>query len=462
MFSSRFSIRGADAPAGGLHRRWLLLGLLGVAALLFGAVLPRGGVQAQSADQATTLRVSLDQLLAEHADLAMLAMQKGYDGAADFQAAADQLTKNTNDLTQAIGSVYGQDAATKFNQLWTQHIGFFVDYTQALKANDAAKKQQALQNLAGYKTQIGAFLSGANPNLPDATVQSVFQTHIDELIGQIDAYAAKNYSQAYTLFDQAHNHMFMAGDALAAAIVKQMPSKFPGSSTSAAANLQLSLDQLLSEHANLAVIAMQKGFDGAPDFQAIAGQLTKNTSDLTQAIGSVYGAGAANQFNQLWTQHIGFFVDYTQAVKANDSAKKQQALQSLAGYKGQIAGLLSGANPNLPNADVQTLFQQHIDQLTGALDAYAGKNYAQVYTLFQQSHDHMFMAGAALAGAIAKQMPSKFPATGMAAMQMPATGSGGLAGNDGAQGRLLGLLAVALAALGVAVGGLTLTRRPSR
>jgi hypothetical protein len=191
-----------------------------------------------------------------------------------------------------------------------------------------------------------------------------------------------------------------------------------------AANLRFSLDQLLSEHADLAVIGMQKGFDGAPDFQAAAAQLSKNTDALSGAIQSVYGADAANQFKTLWTNHIGFFVNYAQAVKASDTAKKQKALSDLAGYKGQIAALLSGANPNLPDAAVQQLFQQHIDQLTGALDAYAAKDYAKAYTLFDQSHAHMFMAGNALSGAIAKQFSQKFPAT---AVQMPNTGTAGLA-----------------------------------
>ena len=79
--------------------------------------------------------------------------------------------------------------------------------------------------------------------------------------------------------------------------------------TSPAADLRVTLDRLLSEHADLAIVAMQKGYDGAPDFAMAAAQLDKNTTDLTKAIASVYGDAGGMKFQQLWKAHIGMFVD---------------------------------------------------------------------------------------------------------------------------------------------------------
>ncbi len=84
--------------------------------------------------------------------------------------------------------------------------------------------------------------------------------------------------------------------------------------TSPAADLRVTLDELLGEHALLAMFATQKGYDGAPDFEAIAGALDQNGVDLSEAIGSVYGDEAGTKFldgGLLWRDHIGFFVDYT-------------------------------------------------------------------------------------------------------------------------------------------------------
>ena len=53
-----------------------------------------------------------DQVLAEHAFLIVQVMRTGLTPGPEFNAAADTLDANTNDLVAAIGSVYGEAAAT--------------------------------------------------------------------------------------------------------------------------------------------------------------------------------------------------------------------------------------------------------------------------------------------------------------------------------------------------------------
>jgi len=66
-----------------------------------------------------------------------------------------------------------------------------------------------------------------------------------------------------------------------------------------AVDLRAALDSILSEHAYLAVITMQKGIDGSKDFKAAAGQLGENTDELSAAVGSVYGEEAGKQFQMI-------------------------------------------------------------------------------------------------------------------------------------------------------------------
>lgn len=68
------------------------------------------------------------------------------------------------------------------------------------------------------------------------------------------------------------------------------------STTSPATDLRVTLDKLLGEHAMLAQFATQKGLEGKPDFQAIAGALDQNSVALGDAIGSVYGDEARETF----------------------------------------------------------------------------------------------------------------------------------------------------------------------
>jgi hypothetical protein len=47
-----------------------------------------------------------------------------------------------------------------------------------------------------------------------------------QLKGQIDAYAAGDYEDAYNLVRRAYAHMIMTGDMLSGAIVQQNPEMF--------------------------------------------------------------------------------------------------------------------------------------------------------------------------------------------------------------------------------------------
>jgi phosphoglycolate phosphatase-like HAD superfamily hydrolase len=175
---------------------------------------------------AADLRATLDRLLGEHA---ILATQKGYDGEPDFEAVAAALDENGVELAQAIGSVYGDEAADQFLDgpaLWRDHIGFFVDYTVGLAKKDKAAHWEAVENLTGYTGAFSGFLAGAT-GLPQDALQESTTEHVMQLKGQIDAYAAGDHEEAY-LFRQAYEHMIMTGDTLADAIVAQKPGEFGG------------------------------------------------------------------------------------------------------------------------------------------------------------------------------------------------------------------------------------------
>jgi hypothetical protein len=182
------------------------------------------GVTSPAAD----LRSTLGTLLGEHALLAMFATQKGYSGDKDFDAIGAALDANSVDVAEAIASVYGEEAGQKFldgDALWRDHIGFFVDYTVALAKKDKAGQDKAVTDLMGYVEAFSAFLSEAT-GLPQDALRESISEHVTQLKGQIDAYAAGDYEQAYTLAREAFAHMVMTGDTLAGAIVKQSPEKF--------------------------------------------------------------------------------------------------------------------------------------------------------------------------------------------------------------------------------------------
>lgn len=176
--------------------------------------------------KAADLRTVLNNLETEHVALASAATRAGFDGSPMFPAAAASLGKNTDDISAAIGSVYGDAAAAKFKEIWASHIGFFVDYTVAAKGGDKAGMDKAVQNLNGYVEAISTFLSGANPNLPKDAVAQLITEHVGLLKGAVDAHGAGNYAESYAKQREADKQIGTIADTLAGAIVKQMPEKF--------------------------------------------------------------------------------------------------------------------------------------------------------------------------------------------------------------------------------------------
>ncbi len=179
-----------------------------------------------TATKAADLRVVLNALEREHVDLASQATRNGFDGSPAFAPSAAQLDKNSNDIADAVGSVYGPDARTKFYAIWKSHIGFFVNYTVAAKSGDQAGMAKAVTDLNGYNDAISDFFSGANPNLPRDAVHQLIATHIGLLKGAVDAYGAKDYAKSFDQEHQANVQIGTIADAISGAIVKQYPAKF--------------------------------------------------------------------------------------------------------------------------------------------------------------------------------------------------------------------------------------------
>ena len=363
-----------------------------------------------SATPAAGLRVGLNALLSEHVYLAAAATNAALGGRqAEFEAAAAALDANSVDVARAIGSVYGPDAEQAFLPLWRKHIGMVVEYTVGAATGDRARQEKAVNDLVGYTQDFGAFLSGANPNLPKAVVADLVKHHVLTLKAVIDAQAAKDQDRIYTALRTGAGHMQMIADPLAGAIAKQFPDKIAGAPDSPAASLRTALNLALREHVYLASAATGAALAGRDaEFKAAAGALDANSVAIAKAIGSVYGPDAEKAFLPLWRKHIDMVVDYTVGKATNDRAKQDRAVSDLIGYTQDFGAFLSGANPNLPKAVVADLVKHHVVTLKDVIDAQAAKDHARAFVAERTGAGHMQMIADPLAEAIVQQFPDRF------------------------------------------------------
>lgn len=177
-------------------------------------------------NKAAGLRVVLNNLEAQHVDLASAATRAGFDGSPMFEASAAALDSNSVALSKAVGSVYGAEAEAKFLEIWRSHITFFVNYTVAAKGGDQAGMDKAVSDLNGYVSAISDLLGGAT-GLPKEAVASLVTEHVGLLKNAVDKHGAGDYAGSYAAQQEARDQITSKiADTLAGAIVKQSPDKF--------------------------------------------------------------------------------------------------------------------------------------------------------------------------------------------------------------------------------------------
>lgn len=148
----------------------------------------------------------------------------------------------------------------------------------------------------------------------------------------------------------------------------------------------------------------------APDAATAAQRLLKNQEDIGAAVVPFYGQGAGDALTNLLKQHIMIAVELIVAAKAGDTTRFEEQDRLWARNAGEIADLLSGANPNWVKEDVVDILGIHL-KLTKdeAVARMEGKWEADVEA-FDQILTEILTLSDVLADGIVKQFPDRFAA----------------------------------------------------
>lgn len=171
-----------------------------------------------------TLRATLTAKLQEHVYLTGLAAGAVLaDG--DAKTAVDTVHENTVELSNVVGTVYGDVAARRFLVLWRQHVGFLVDFARAVGGRDQGGVERATAGLEGSTTAVATFFNANNPNLAKGAVADHMKAHVDSMLAAIRAQAAGDPTQVAKLQAAARRMPAMAAF-LAEGIAKQFKAEF--------------------------------------------------------------------------------------------------------------------------------------------------------------------------------------------------------------------------------------------
>jgi hypothetical protein len=351
---------------------------------------------------AAKLRSSLDGVLEEHVVLVAASTNASVGGRNDeFGFASGAVDGNSEALTTMIGTIFGSQAGSTFSPLWEKHIQGFFNYAQG--------QQQALGDLLAFPKAFGALVNSALPDLPADAMADLVKTHVLSVKDVIDAQRAHDQSRAYTNLRTATAQVSTIAEALAAATAAKFPEKVNGNPKSPAATLQSTLNTGLREHVYLLAATTGAALAGRQDeFNGARAALDANSSALAATIASVYGPEAGKAFDPLWRRHIGFFLDYTNALKARDKARQDKAIDDLLAYTATFGAFLHSASPALSADAAGDQIKTHVFTVKDTLDAQGVGNFSAAYSGMRTAAEHMSRIAESLTPVIVKQFPQKF------------------------------------------------------
>ena len=276
--------------------------------------------------KAADLRTRLDLLLGEH--VMVIAKESSAARRADeFAGYAHLLTSNGSDLTDLIRSALGGAAAARFDTIWSAQNDYLVNYTIGLVTHNKTNSDAAAASLVNaFVPQFSQFAVDT-AQIPQGPIAQLVMQHALQIKAVIDDQVAQRYPRLYADLHVAYGQASQIGDALAPRIVQKYPDKFPGSASSKAVDLRVSVNALLQEHAYLSTMATSAVVGGRSAERVVAvAALTDNTNALATMIKDLFGSTAAIQFDQIWPAKNAAVIAYATASAA---AARQRARSQL-------------------------------------------------------------------------------------------------------------------------------------
>ena len=180
----------------------------------------------QTTPAAPKLQADLRALWRGHIDeTRAYAMAVKADNKSEADAAAAGVVTNAKAISAAVASFYGDAGGAEMLKLLSGHWGAVKAMTDAAHTDDAAGVQKGMDAGIANAAEVAKFLAGANPNLPESTVDGLMVSHVQHHRSQIGEIMSGDTAGEAETWRAMQTHMNVIADALAGAIAKQFPDK---------------------------------------------------------------------------------------------------------------------------------------------------------------------------------------------------------------------------------------------
>jgi hypothetical protein len=340
------------------------------------------------------LRVALDSLLAENAFLSATAMQAGAAARLnELIGVSSALDTNTLTLAEIVGTLKGEATASAFADAWRGQSADLVNYAQGQQAS-ASADLEARRGVSASQLAAGTF------SVTDAS--SALQRRTQAELTLIDS--SDSARKMAALLESSDD----LGRPLAAAIAAHFSDLSPQTTEGPEIDLRLRLVSGLQEHVLLTGAAVAAAADGrAPEAQAYSDAAgaaadrlggTLAPSDAATGLTANVGSGVADR---LRSQTVAM-------VSAASGGDRGQAAQDMDRLRGEIDGLLSGANPLLPPGLLAQQLRASDQPLLTAADAFVAHDYPTAFARLHESLHQAQKPAETVAEAIVDRHPARF------------------------------------------------------
>lgn len=141
-------------------------------------------------------------------------------------SATRRLLQNPLDFEAVLKKFYGDEIASKFSNLFTDHLLIAANLVNAAKAGNSSAAADAEKEWYANADEIAAFLGSINPYWSEDQWKDMLHRHLELTKSEAVDLLTKNYEASITTYDEIERQALEMADMMAKGIIKQFPEKF--------------------------------------------------------------------------------------------------------------------------------------------------------------------------------------------------------------------------------------------
>lgn len=269
---------------------------------------------------AASLLSELDFLLRGHTAYTAQATRAALERRQEaLVAALEVVGTTTGALETQIRELRGEEAATRFGELWRGHVEQVVRYAQAVATGDETSRQRAREELTTVTEELTALLTDhLGQRVERETIHSALERHVESTVALIEAQAGGG--GWLTPLGEAVDHAGALAETLAVPLARV--GNLAGDVTAPAARLRAALSGHMAQTVWFVapLTRLAQGGDRPDLREGARALLARNSAGLEKAVGRALDERASARVAELWRVHNDLLVEAAVAVGEGEGA----------------------------------------------------------------------------------------------------------------------------------------------